>query len=250
MSELHFALSCVHVLTKTFLYWPFSIVIFVLACFSTRAGEHKYQDGVMIDTAEYDWCHHDCAPFDRPTFFFCVQVANQVLIGSRKADWVWMYDSSQMLKFKGKRISGRFDDDSIWIIRTDGKDMHLSRDYSQDVFEHPECTAEVHRHWLREFEKLKRPATVPPEAVLIPQGARPFFKSEGPHFWVSCSFDSQANWDLCEMWDEKGTKYKEVKCVNSSDTPVLPADLVVDPLTTKVDYEIHLKNGTVLKALR
>lgn len=225
-------------------------IVFILACSSILAREHKYQDAVMIDAAEYDWCHHDCAPFDRPTFFFCFQVSDQVLVGSRKADWAWMYDSSQMLSFRGKQVSIRFDDDSIWIIRTDTKDMHLRRDYSQDVFERPECTAEVHRHWLREFEKIKRPGAVPPEAVLIPQGARPFFKSEGPHFWVSCSFDSQANWDLCERWDEKGIKYKELKCVNSSNKPVVPADLVVDPLTTKVDYEIHLKNGTVLKALR
>jgi hypothetical protein len=49
------------------------------------------------------------------------------------------------------------------------------------------------------------------------------------------------------MWDEKGAKYKELKCVSSSDKPVLLVDLVVDPLTTKFDYEIHLKNGTVLK---
>jgi hypothetical protein len=52
------------------------------------------------------------------------------------------------------------------------------------------------------------------------------------------------------MWDEKGIKYKELKCVDSSGKPVLPADLVVDPLTTQVDYEIHLKNGAILKALR
>jgi hypothetical protein len=249
MSELHFALGCTDMLTKLSCHGALSIVVFALICSSTHAGQHKYQDGVMIDAAEYDWCHHDCAPFDRPTFFFCVQVADQVLIGSRKADWAWMYDSSQMLRFKGKRVSLHFDDDSIWVIRTDGKDMRLSRDYSQDVFARPECIAEVHRHWLQEVEKLKRPETIPSEAVLIPQGPRPFFKSVGPHFWISCSFDSQANWDLCAMWDEKGNKYKELKCVNSSDRPVLPADLVVDPLTTQVDYEIHLKNGAILKAL-
>ncbi|HXM91465.1 MAG TPA: hypothetical protein VN974_07945 [Candidatus Dormibacteraeota bacterium] len=236
--------------TKTLRYWTLATVVFLLACSSIQAGEHKYQHGVMIDTAEYDWCHHDCASFDRPTFFFCVQVADQVLIGSRKADWRWMYDSSQMLSFKGKQVSIRFDDDSIWIIRTDSKEMHLSSDYSQDVFERPEYTAEVHRRWLRQFEALNRPATVPPEAVLIPQGAHPLFKSQGPHFWVKCSVDTQANWDLCEIWNEKGIKYKEVKCVSSSDKLVPAADLLVDQLTTKVDYEIHLKNGTVLKVLR
>jgi hypothetical protein len=83
MSALHFTLSRVPVKTKTFRYWALAIVVFILACSSIRAQEHKYRDGVMIDTAEYDWCHHDCAPFDRPTFFFCVKIADQVLIGSR-----------------------------------------------------------------------------------------------------------------------------------------------------------------------
>jgi hypothetical protein len=67
----------VPVKTKTFRYWALAIVVFILACSSIRAQEHKYRDGVMIDTAEYDWCHHDCAPFDRPTFFFCVKIADQ-----------------------------------------------------------------------------------------------------------------------------------------------------------------------------
>lgn len=204
----------------------------------------------MIDTGEYDWCHYDCAPFDRPTLFFCVQVGSEILIGSRSADWIWAYDSSKMFAFKGKTVSVRFDHDSMWIVRTDGKDMHLSQDYSRDVFASKECTAEVHRHWLRQFQDIRRPNTVPGYAVLIPQGSRPIFKSEGPHFWVSCSFDSQSNWDVCELWDEKGVKYKATKCVDSSGKPIAPPDLVVDPLTTKFDYAIHLMNGSVLTALR
>jgi hypothetical protein len=238
-------------LTKRSRYWPFFVVMFVFIFFPANARGNKYQDAIMIDTGEYDWCHYDCAPFDRPTFFFCLQVADRILIGSRKADWLWMYDSSQMFHFKGKAVSLRFDDNSIWIIRTDGKDMHLVRDYSQDVFTRQECVAEVRSHWLAEFENLRRPGEVPPEAVLIPQGARPFFKTEGPHFWVGCSFDPQEDWDLCKMWDEKGIKYKELKCINSSDNKPVPlTDLVVDPLTTKADYEIRLKNGIILKALR
>jgi hypothetical protein len=229
---------------------PLFVVFLALVCCSISANERKYQEGVMLDAAEYDWCHHDCAPFDRPTYFFCVQANDQVLIGSRKADWFWMYDSSKMMNFVGKQVSLRYDNDSIWIMRTESKDMRLSRDYSEDVFTRPACIAEVRRHWLRQFQNLKRPASIPPDAVLIPQGARPLFKSDGPHFWISCSLDSQAKWDLCSVWDEKGVKYKEMKCADSSGKPVLPADLVVDPLTTQFDYEIHLKNGIILRELQ
>jgi hypothetical protein len=225
------------------------IVAILMINASPKGSDHKYLEGVMLDAAEYDWCHHDCAPFDRPTFFFCVQVSDQILVGSHKADWVWMYDSWQMSRFKGKPVSVRFDSQSIWIVRTDGKDMHLDRDYSQDLYTPDECTAEVHRHWLAQFANIKRPETVPAEAVLVPQGLRPIFKSVAPHFWVKCAFDPQKNQDACDRWDEKGHKYQKLECVNTSDqSPVQQIDLVIDPLTTKTDYELHLKNGIILTA--
>lgn len=229
--------------------WPLIVVMFARICFPTHANAQTYQNSLMIDSAEYDWCHHDCAPFDRPTYFYCFQAADQILIGSRKADWIWMYDTSKLRDLKWKQVSLRFDNDSIWIIRPDGKETRLNRDYSEDVFSNSECEAEVRRHWIKEFDIVKRPATVPAEAVLVPQGERPLFRKEGPHFWVKCSFNPGQTWDLCTIWDEKGMEYKEEKCVNSSNQPVPAADLVVDPITTKFDYEIHLKNEATLKAI-
>src|SRR5215813_10439893 len=126
-----------------------------------HASEKRYSDAVMIGAAEYDWCHGDCGPFNRETYFYCIQVSDQVMVGSRNADWFWMYDSSQMLSFKGKHVSIRFDKDSIWMIRTDGKEMHLNRKNVEDVFVQPECTAEVHRRWLDDLAKLRPPAAVP-----------------------------------------------------------------------------------------
>jgi len=74
------------------------------------------------------------------------------------------------------------------------------------------------------------------------------FKSVGPHFWVSCTFESNINRDMCTTWDESGVKYKEREYLNSADhLPVNQADLMIDPLTTQLDYEIHLKNGTILE---
>jgi len=223
-------------------------LVCVSICLAARPEENKYQQGIMIDTGEYDWCHHDCAPFDRPTNFFCVQIGDKILIGSRSADWIWMYDSSQMRRFKGQPISIRYDQRSMWIIRTDGKDMRLSQDYSQNVFSRPECVAELHRHWLQQFEQVKRPSTVPTEAVLVPLGPRPLFKSVGPHLWVSCTFESNVNRDVCTTWDESGVKHRELEYVNSADhLAVNQADLMIDPLTTEFDYQIHLKNGAILE---
>jgi hypothetical protein len=56
------------------------------------------------------------------------------------------------------------------------------------------------------------------------------------------------NWDVCDTWDEKGIKLTKFECVNAEDhIAVVPKDLVINPLTTKVYSEIHLRNGVVLK---
>jgi hypothetical protein len=220
----------------------------LVATLPAQGGEPQYREGLMLDAAEYDSCHYDCAPFDRPTLFFCVEAGNQILVGSHKADWKWQYDSSQMLRLQGKQVSLRYNAGSIWLIRTDGKDMHLSRDYSQDVFANPECTAEVHRHWLKQLEPIKRPAAVPPEAVVVPQGPRSTLGRTAPHFWVMCRFDSQSLWDVCNTWDEKGGQLTRLECVDSSNhRAVLQNDLIVDQLTTQRYDEIHLRDGIVLR---
>jgi hypothetical protein len=218
--------------------------IMVALC-SAKGGEQKYVQGLMLDAQTYDWCHYDCFPFDRPTHYFCVQVDNRVLVGSHKADWKWRYDSSQMFRFRGKPVSVRYDDKSIWIVRTDGKEMHLTVDYSQDDFVNPECTAEIHRHWLKELEPIKRPDTVPADAVLIPNHPR---RRPAPFFWITCKFDPQNLWDVCETWDEKGKPLTRLEAVDSAThRGVLQRDLAVDPLATKMYDEIHLQNGIVLR---
>ena len=127
--------------------------------------------------------------------------------------------------------------------------MRLNQDYSRDVFRRPECVAEVHRHWLQQVAQVKRPDTVPSEAVLVPTGPRSFFKSVGPHFWVSCAFNTKTNQDACTTWDEAGVKYRELECVNSANRqPIDQPNLVIDPLTTQTDYQIHLTNGAILEA--
>jgi hypothetical protein len=212
---------------------------------SAKGGERKYVEGLMLDAATYDWCHNDCFFFDRPSFLFCVQADGQILIGSHKADWKCQYDSSQMLRHRGEQVSVRYDDRSIWMVRTDGKEMHLGRDYSQDVFAAPECSAAIHSRWLKGLEPIERPHTVPPEAVLVPH--RPS-RRPSPYFWITCRFDSQSLWDVCDTWDDKGRPFTRLEGVDSSThRAVLQKDLVVDPLTTKEYFEIHLRNGVILR---
>jgi hypothetical protein len=207
-----------------------------------QASAQDYQDGVLLDAHDYDSCHGDCAPFDRPTLYFCVQVGSAIVVGSRGADPVWAYDSSKMFALRGSRVSVRTKGASLWIKRPDGKPMHVKQDYSMDVFSNRACSNTGHRHWLQKFEHVRRPATVPVEAVLVPTSFRSYF-------WVSCKFDAQKNWDACSEWDKQGSKYPHDRELvdAASHQPVMDSELDVDPVATSNDYEIHLRNGTVLK---
>jgi hypothetical protein len=219
-----------------------------ILCSYALTAQNKHQAGVMLQALEYDSCHYDCQPFDRPEYFFCIQVGNEVLIARRKADWVWMYDTSKLLSFSGKEVSLRWDDQSIWLVRTDSKEIRLHRDYSEDLFDRNECTAEIHKHWLHNFDSVRRPDSVPGEAVLIPRVGGTFFGGlDKLHFWIRCSYDEGANLDVCETWDPKGKKSREIRYLDSAGQPVLAGDLIVDPMTTRIESEIHLKNGRVLK---
>jgi hypothetical protein len=62
-----------------------------------------------------------------------------------------------------------------------------------------------------------------------------------------CSSDLQFLWDQCDTWDEKGRPFTHLEGVNSSThRAVLQKDLIIDPLTTKAYYEIHLQSGIIL----
>jgi hypothetical protein len=53
---------------------------------------------------------------------------------------------------------------------------------------------------------------------------------------------------VCTSWDEAGVISRELEYVNSANhLPVYQADLVIDPLTTQLDYQIRLKNGAILE---
>ncbi|HVA18174.1 MAG TPA: hypothetical protein VMV59_10740 [Candidatus Dormibacteraeota bacterium] len=216
------------------------LTILAIASSCAHASGHKREQGILLDTSEYDWCHYDCQPFDSPTLYFCVQIDNRVLVGSGGTGLRWAYDNTKMLAFRGKPISIRYNDHSIWIVRTDGKEMHLKQNYSRDVFRNAACTAEVHVHWLNHFKNITRPNAVPSQAVLIPKGKHSYF-------WANCVFDSRSKWDGCSVWDSKGIKYADRECVDRQNhRAVLQSDLLIDPLTTTSDYEFHLKNGVVL----
>jgi hypothetical protein len=99
-------------------------------------GAHQYEQARFLDYSVYSPCHYDCQPFNVVYFNFCFQTETQVFIGRTWA-WKWQYDPSKMAPLKGTTVSIRYDKAHIWVIRTDGKELRLSRAKAQ--FQNPLC---------------------------------------------------------------------------------------------------------------
>lgn len=202
-----------------------------------------YRTGMLLETLNYDWCHGDCGPFTTASTLVCVQVADRTLIGERKLERDWKEYYYQLSAAQGKSISVRYDDRSIWLLTANGKQVEFDQRYEKDQMHTPACTAEIHRHMLKSLGDVKRPASVPVDAVLIPEGGRFFWHY---YSWVRCSFDATESDDICTYWDKAGRKDYEDHVVSDKDRrPVPQSDLQIDAYTTRHN-EVRLQNGIVL----
>jgi hypothetical protein len=96
---------------------------------------------------------------------------------------------------------------------------------------------------LENLSGVRRPTSVPANAVLIPEGGRLFWHY---YSWVHCSFDPTENDDICTYWDKTGRKDYEDHVVSDRDrSPVPESDLQIDPYTTRHN-EVRLQNGILL----
>jgi len=199
--------------------------------------------GTLLEVMNYDWCHDDCGPFTTASILVCVQVDGRTLIGKRKLESDWREYYYQFSRRQGTSIPIRYDDRLIWLVTAEGKQIRFDQKYDQDVMQMPECTAEIHRHMLKSLGDVKRPASVPDDAVLIPEGGRFFWHY---YTWVRCTVDPAENDDVCTYWDKDGRRDYDEHVVSSKDKGAVPAsDLQIDPYTTRHN-EVRLKNGTAL----
>jgi len=201
------------------------------------------QTGTLVEIMNYDRCNGDCSPFTTAVTLICVQVDGKTLIGERKLHSDWREYYSKLSTMQGTSIPIRYDNGSIWLVTAQGKQIQFDQKYDQDVMKMPSCTAEIHRHSLKSLGDVKRPASVPDDAILIPQGGG-FF---GHYYtWVRCAVDPPENDDVCTYWDKNGRKDHDDHVVSSKDSRAVPAtDLHIDPYTSRQN-EVHLNNGTAL----
>ncbi len=195
---------------------------------------------MLLESTSFDWCHADCGPFNTESIFVCIQVDGKTLIGSRKnANDLREYYPHPSDR-PGIPVSVRYDDLSIWLITPESKQIHFEQGYEQDLFYTPTCIAEIHQHMLKGLGDVRKPTSVPADAVLIPEGGRYFWHS---YSWVRCSFDADEDDNICTYWNKAGHKGYESHVVSEVDRkPVPETDLNVDPYTTRHN-DIRLKNG-------
>jgi hypothetical protein len=226
----------------THLTFCFMAILFSVT-FLYGASPDGSRAAVLLESTTFDWCHADCGPFNTESIFICIQADGKTLIGVRKDDTDLQEYYPHLSDKGGTPISVRFDDRSIWLTTRESKRIHFDQVYDGDLFSTPACIAEIHRHMLRRLGDVRKPTSVPADAVLIPEGGRFFW-----HFysWVRCSFDADENDNICTYWDKAGHKDYEHHVVSEVDRkPVPEADLQVDVYTTR-HYDVRLKNGVRL----
>lgn len=111
-------------------------VLLTLLPLRTADARHTYVPAQFLDYSETSPCHYDCQPFDRVYFNFCFQSGGQVFT-ARTWAWSWEYDPGEMAAQKGKTVQIRYDKSHVWVIRSDGKELRLTR--AKAKFENPVC---------------------------------------------------------------------------------------------------------------
>ncbi len=219
------------------------VALLILGSLLRADSPLDHKTGLLLEAITYDWCHGDCGPFKTESIFICVQVDGKTLLGDRKIDRDWREYYPQLSTNQGKLIPVRYDNRSIWIMTADRKEVHFDQGYEVDQMRTPACTAEIHRQMLNKLGDVRRPTSVPADAVLIPEGGRFFWHY---YSWVRCSLDAAENDNICTYWNKAGHKDYEEHVVSEEDRkPVPQADLQIDVYTTRYN-EVRLKNGVRL----
>ena len=211
-----------------------ALVALLLLSTGTRLAEARrlYKHGVLLEVNAEFPCAHECGPFEVVYFSFCVQSGEEVFLG-RLFDTRLNYDPNKLSPELGKDIEFRADEKSLWIVRPDGKELRVKRDYGKGFYTGTRCIAELHRSLLRSLPP--RPLGVAPDAVYVPV-------SDQIGYWTKC-FLAPDRAIVCSARGPKGEEfshaYQALSDVHSE------SDLAVDPLHTHYDT-IILVNGSAL----
>ena len=201
---------------------------------TTSAEDHvPYRSGVLVEENLEFPCSHECGPLETIYFSFCVESGGEIVLG-RLFDTRFNYDPNKLRPSVGKSIQFRSDRQRLWIVRPDGREFRVKRDYARGLYYDGRCISELHRSLLTSTTHV-RPKDVAPDAVYVPVNDR-------TGFWTKC-FLAADRAIVCFARGPKGEEfshtYQALPQVQNN------SELAVDPLHTSCD-NIVLQNGATL----
>jgi len=202
-----------------------SLLLSAVAGFSMMQAEDHvpYRSGVLVeDNLEFP-CSHECGPFEPVYYSFCVESGGDIFLG-RLFDTRFNYDPNKLRPLVGKPIKFRNDRQSLWIVRPDGREFHVKRDYAKGLYYDARCIAEFHRRLLTSTSRV-RPKDVATDAVYVPIDDR-------IGYWTKC-FLAADRAIVCFARGPRGEEFSHAY----QGLPQVQTDseLAVDPIHTSYD---------------
>jgi hypothetical protein len=130
----------------------------VLAAFTVpvsfgAAADRQQSQAQLLDQNQYlcDNCF-----FGPSNYYFCFAVGSKVLIGRERIPTLdWRNTSKNYLTkahknwipwaAPGQSVDLSYDDKHIWVKRADGKEVKMTQDYTQDLFDNAQCRSAVRK---------------------------------------------------------------------------------------------------------
>jgi hypothetical protein len=115
------------------------VAVGLLAPASFGAVEGQAVQAIMLDHNEYPCVN--CL-FGVSDYYFCFDANSKILVGHEKIRTQTRKHEPVALMERGKSVSIRYDDKSIWVPQAKGKDLKLTQDYTKKIFlENGRCQA-------------------------------------------------------------------------------------------------------------
>jgi hypothetical protein len=220
---------------------PFA-AIFALFAFANLhpqlASGNGVQTGQLLEATEYSACDYHCAPFNRPTTAYCIQVGSETLVGER-ASILGESDSDSLRSLVGQEVTFRNDPKFIWLLAPGRSGLKIQRGSLFEQFKENRCIAAVHKPILAAALADLRPSGVPPNAFAL--AAR---GETAPHYrWFQCSLNSEESGIVCKKWDPKGVwNGVDRYCARTREGDPVHDNFEIDHLLSR-EGRIILKSG-------
>ena len=218
------------------------VVPFALASLLGRpSSATDIQTGKLLEATEYSACDYHCAPFNRPTVAYCIQVGDETLVGERTS-FLGESSNKSLIDFVGQEVTFRADSKSIRLLVPGQRDVKVKKGSLFERFKENRCIAAVHIPILEAAARELRPSQVPVDAFALAADGEtaPLYR------WFTCVVNPVDSDIVCKNWDPKGdSRGVDRYCPRTREGTAVDADFEVDHLLSR-EGRIVLRGEQVL----